>query len=134
MSHFLIQGALEKHLAGLAPAISTAWENTAFAPADGVPYQRVFFLPNSPIDHGIGFDVKEWRGLFQVSLLYPLATGRGDAQQRAEQLCAHFAPLLVLAATGLRVEVFESPSVAQGFVDENRWHVPVTVSWRARAV
>lgn len=134
MSHFVIQGAMEKRLAAMAPAIDTAWENVPFVPTDGVPYQRAFFIPNAPIDHGIAFDVKEWRGLFQVSLLYPLSSGRADAQQRAEQVCAHFAPLLTLTSSGMQVEVFESPAVAQGFIDENRWHVPVTVSWRAKAI
>jgi len=131
VSLYLIQGALEKRLAELTPTIQTAYENTAFTPVIGQAYQRVSFLPNTPIDHGIAFDVKEWRGLFQVSLLYPSGASRKDAQQRAEALVAHFDPMQTLSATGLRIVVNRSPAVAGGFVDDGYWHVPVTVDWSA---
>lgn len=131
MSQYLIQGALEKRLSLLTPALDTAWENKPFTPVDGQPYQRAFFIPNSPIDHGIAFDVKEWRGLFQVSLMYPLGTGRGAAQQRAELLAAHFAPYQELISGDMKTMVFASPDIGAGFPDETRWVVPVTIYWRA---
>lgn len=131
MSLPLIQGALEKRLSALTPKLPTAFENTPFSPVDGQPYQRATLIPNSPIDHGIAFDVKEWRGLFQVSLMYPLGAGRRAAQDRVELLVDHFDPMQTLSATGLRIELTASPDVGSGFIDDNRWHVPVTVSWSA---
>jgi hypothetical protein len=40
MSLIAIRAALESALNGMSPALSTNWENTAFVPVQGTPYQR----------------------------------------------------------------------------------------------
>lgn len=131
MSQVLIQASLETRLQQFDAAFPTAWENRPFEPVEGQAFQRVFFIPNSPVDHGIAFDVKEWRGLFQISLMYPLLEGRGPAQQRAELLAAHFAPYQELVNGAMKTMVYASPDIGPGSADDTRWVVPVTVYWRA---
>lgn len=54
MSIQLIRKALEKRLGALAPALSTAYENSSFTPVNGTPYQRVNLLPATPADLVMG--------------------------------------------------------------------------------
>lgn len=131
MSLVLIRAALEQRLDALTPKLPIAYENIPFTPVDGQPYLRAFLIPNTPVDHGIAFDVKEWRGLFQISVMYPLGSGSRDAADQAELLAAHFAPYLEILSGDMKVMVFASPDIASGFPDDGRWHVPVTVAWRA---
>lgn len=131
MSHQLIQAALEKKLAAISPALSTAYENVPFTPVQGTPYQRINLLPNATQDRAISADVRECVGLFQVSLCYPVGSGRGAAQARADAIDAAFKPVQRLTEGVLKVEITRSAQVAAGFVDGDRWIVPVTVEYRA---
>lgn len=127
----LINAALEKRLGTLSPAMATAFENEPFEPTPGTPYQRVNLLPNTPIDHALTLDVLELRGLFQITVCYPLDAGRGPAQARAQAIADHFAPALDLTETGWRISITKTPRIAQGMSDGDRWAVPVTVVWSA---
>jgi len=131
MSILKIQAALEKRLASMTPALATALENLPFEPTQGTAYQRAELIPNSPIDHALTLDVVEHRGLFQVTLMYPLGAGRGAAQARAQAIADHFAPLLVLTEPGWRIEVYKTPRIGAGMPFADRWAVPVTAHWRA---
>lgn len=131
MSILKIQAALEKRLASMSPALATAYENEAFEPTPGAPYQRAELIPNAPIDHALTLDVLELRGLFQVTLCYPLGEGRGAAQARAQAVADHFAPALDLSEPGWRISITKTPRIAAGMSLDDRWAVPVTVAWSA---
>ena len=131
MSDLLIQAALEARLATLSPAISTAYENGTFKPVSGVAYQRVNFLPNTPDDPTMGRKLTQFRGLFQVTVCYPLGTGRGAAQTQAQAVRDHFAPNQTLTYSTVNVQITETSRIAGGFVDGDRYCVPVTVPWYA---
>lgn len=131
MSILAIQTALEKHLLTLTPAIATAVENKTFAPVTGQPYQRLNHLLNTPADMGMERTLRAERGIFQVSLCYPLDAGRVPAMQRAEAIKALFAAGLSLYEGAVRVDIERTPSIAGGMVDEGRWMLPVSVYWQA---
>lgn len=131
MSLQKISAALEKRLGSLSPAIATVYENESFEPTPGVAYQRAELIPNKPVDHAITFDVLELRGLFQITLCYPLGEGRGAAGAQAHATAEHFAPLLNLTEPGWRISITSTPRVSAGVPLEGRWVVPVTVEWRA---
>jgi hypothetical protein len=132
MSISAIQAALEKHLATLTPPLATAYENTAFAPVTGTPYQRVHMLVNRPVDRSLSNDMKEERGIFQVSLFFPQGQGRGAAQQRAQAIQDLFAPVQFLTEGTTTVSIYDPPHIAGGSPDGDRWHLPVSVYWRSR--
>jgi hypothetical protein len=130
MSIANIAAALEKKLAALG-AFSTAAENVVFMPVTGTPYQILNLLINNPVDHAVTFDVTEQRGIFQISLMYPLGAGRGPAQARAQAIADHFAPAQDLVESGTRVEIRQTVKIGQGYEDSGRWRVPVSVYWNS---
>lgn len=125
-----VQAALERRLMSLSPQLATAFENLAFEPIAGQPYQRVHLLVNRPVDLGLANDGKEERGIFQISLFYPLNVGRVEAQIRAAQLQGLFKPPQDLAEQGITVLIRDTPFAGSGVPDGDRWHVPVSVYWR----
>ena len=131
MSVQKIQSALEKHLATMAGNLPTAFENEPFTPPTGQPYQRIYLLVNTPVDHAVTMDVTEQRGLFQVSLYFPEGAGRGAAQAYAEALAQHFKPVQTLANGALKVELASTVQVGSGSQDDGCWSIPVKVRWRS---
>lgn len=129
MSIALIQAALEKRLLSMAPTIATAVENKAFGPVDGVPYQRLHHLLNTPLDMDLERSMVQERGIFQVSLFYPLDAGRLPAMTRAQAIRDHFKPVLYLTEGAVRVEINDTPKIGGGMPDGDRWHVPVSIPW-----
>jgi hypothetical protein len=125
----LCQAALERRLMTLG-GMQTAYENLAFTPTPGIPYQRVHMMVNRPVDLGLSNDAREDRGIFQVSLFYPLNTGRVESQIRAAQIQGLFKPPLDLTEEGITVLIRNTPYVSSGAPDGDRWHVPVSIYWR----
>lgn len=132
MSLPAISQALETRLSAMSPALATAWENVTFTPTAGTPYQRANLLPATPNDYALGQGSQEI-GILQVSVCYPLNKGRGDALARAEAIRAAFPKNLKLPVSGpMAVKIIRTPAIAAGFVDGDRWVIPVTIRWSDR--
>jgi hypothetical protein len=132
MSMPQIRRALEKHLAALAPALPTAWDNVFFSPpADGSVYQEVKMIPNSPIKTMDTLTIIE-QGMMQVALCYPQGKGPRDAENRVDALRAHFRRGTTLVEGGISTIITEVPVVAAGVPDEGQWKIPVTIYWQAQ--
>ncbi len=125
-----IQAALERRLL-LMPSMDTATENNAHTPTTGIPYQRLHHLLNNPVDRAVTLDVTEDRGIFQVSLFYPVDGGRVPAMTRAQAIRDHFKPPLTLIEAGVKVEILRTPGIGSGSRDGDRWHVPVSIYWQS---
>lgn len=126
MSLALVRTALEAALAGMSPALATAWENTGYEPVSGTPYQRVHLLAAEPDNPEIGGKVQE-RGFLQVSLAYPLDTGPGAALARAELIRDTFYRGRSFSASGITTTVEKTPEIAPGFNEPDRYVVPVRI-------
>ena len=120
---------LEKHLQTM-PVLATSFENVPFKPVDGLPYQRVNHLLNSPLDHAFTNDVVEFRGIMQITLCYPAGTGRQAAQNRAQLIAQTFKPPLSMTSD-VRLSITRTANIKGGFEDLGRWCVPVLISWSA---
>lgn len=132
MSIVTIRKALEKHLLALTPAFPTATQNNAFTPTTGVPYQRIYLLPNTPDNAVQGARMYFERGVFQITLLWPTGGGSMAADTRAELLRNHFRRGTSLVESGVTVHVTNTPSIATALSDEDRYAVPVSVYWQAQ--
>ena len=129
MSQATTRAALETALNGIAPSLSTAWENVAFTPpASSVPYQRAHVLFATPDNAVIG---NEWieRGIFQVTLCYPLQAGDGAARARVALLRTEFYRGRTLTSGGTKVVIERTPDAGSGTADGDRWVVPVRIRW-----
>lgn len=133
MSLVNIRKALEKRLAAMTPALSTAYENAPYSPTVGTPYQRAFLLPVGT--NTLSFCGDFWdQGIFQINLTYPKDTGTAAAYARADLIRAQFADKTVMTETSVRVVVRGTPDIAQGFVADDRFVVPVSIRFYAELV
>lgn len=132
MSHPTIRKALEKHLAAMSPALSTACENVSFAPVTGVPYQRVNLLPNEPDNSAQGPGMYFDRGILQVTLCYPQGSGPAAAEARAQLVRDWFQRGTTLVEGDVSVIVTTTPRISRGEPDGDRFCIPVSVSYQAQ--
>jgi hypothetical protein len=125
MSIVKVRAALETALAAMTPAIATAYENASFTPpASSVPYQAAYLLPATPDNDEYGSSHRE-RGIFQISLYYPLQAGPSAAATRAELLRSTFKRGASFTKDGVTVSITHTPDVGTGTPDGDRWFVPV---------
>lgn len=130
MSIVKVQSALETALNGMTPALSTQWENTPFAPATGTAYQQAFLIPSEPNNPEISDGYQEI-GIFQISLRYPLQTGRKAAQDRAELIRTTFKRGNSFTSGGVTVTVAKTPHIGTGAAVDDRWFLPVKIQYYA---
>jgi len=126
----------------LNPIHPVAWPNEAFtAPQTDnlpAPYLKVTHLPNRTERVFLnGADPHWYRGILQISAMYPLAQLNGEvgAREIAGQVAAHFPAGLPLYNGAVRVDITARPTVAQGFRDDAsaRWLTPVSVPYECFA-
>lgn len=131
MSAKAIRAALEAYLNTMTPAVSIAAENMNFTPVSGTPFQRINLLRANPENPTIGATHYRELGVFQVSLHYPMNAGPSPAETRAELVRAHFKRGTTLTNSGITVTIDGTPTIASGFVDGDRWVVPVSIPYWA---
>lgn len=130
MSLTKVRTALETALNGMSPALSTAWENTAFTPVANTAYQRPTLMPATPSNPEYGSSYIE-QGIFQISLFYPLQVGASAAAARAELLRSTFKRGNSFTSSGVTVTITRTPEVSAGTVDGDRWFLPVKIRFSA---
>jgi len=131
MSIVSVRIALESELNTIIPALATAWENVPYTPVIGTPYQSVYLLPAMPDNPTMGTEFYRERGIFQVSLFYPIQTGPAAAATRAQLIRTTFKRGISMTSNGVTVRIDRTPEIGQGRLDGDRWHVPVKISWFA---
>jgi len=130
MSIVAIRAALEVALNAMSPALSTAWENAAFAPVPGTPYQAVSLKWAQPDNVEFGSRHREL-GFMEVKLMYPLQVGTSVAAARAELLRTTFYRGASFASGGVTVRIDKTPEVSPGAVEGDRFALPVKVRFFA---
>lgn len=130
MSVLKIRRALESGLNAITPALSTAWQNDAFVPVTGTPWQRVDILYTEPDNIEFG-NVFRQDGFMQVSLFYPLKVGTATAETRAELIRSTFKRGNTYTNSGVDVIVDKTPEITQGRRDDDWWNVNVRIRFFA---
>ena len=130
MSIASVRAALETKLAGMTPALATAYENAPYTPVSGTPYQACYLLPVTE-NPTMGDDYYRVAGIFQVTLFYPLQTGPAAAAARAELIRTAFKRGTSMVSGSVTVITDKTPDIGQGRVDGDRWALPVKIRWFA---
>lgn len=130
MSLILIRKAFEKKLATAVPNLSTAYENVAFTPVAGTPYQQVNLLPAQPDNSTLGGAFYREVGLFQVLLYYPNANGPLAAQMQAEVIKQLFKRGTSMVEGGITVNVIRTPAIAPAIQDVDRYVIPISIYYQ----
>ncbi|UAL09106.1 phage tail terminator-like protein [Caulobacter segnis] len=125
-----IRAALETALAAMSPPLATAWENTAYTPTAGAPYQRVSMIFAEPVntEYGRGF---QQGGMFVVSLCWPQGAGMADITVRVELLRSTFYRGAAFTADGLTTTVARTPLILAAILEGDRYVMPVQVPFLA---
>lgn len=131
MSRAAIRGALQSWLAGMSPALATAWENVEFTPAQGAPYQRVNLLAADPDNTTQGSAMFIEVGVLQVTLTYPAGSGYVAAEARAEAVRSRFKRGTTLTQDGVRVHITRTPSIAPAIQEPGWYSIPISIRWQA---
>jgi hypothetical protein len=131
VSEVLIRAAFEQRLNAMSPALSTAFENVPFTPVNGTPYQRVTLLAADPENPSIGASLHRAIGIFQVSLFYPVNAGPAAAWTRAQLIRTTFPRALSMASGGVTVHVTNTPAIALGSPEPDRYSVLVRIPYHA---
>jgi len=123
-----IRQALEKAVLAVAPAIDTAFENIAFNPRAGEPYQQLHFLPAKPEAAVIDDSISEVLGVFQITLRYPAGKGVKDVLERAKLYEKAFK-----VGVKLENEVFITAPTSVNIlgVDGDRYGVAVSIYFKS---
>jgi hypothetical protein len=125
-----IRAALETALTAMSPGLATAWENTAYTPTAGTPYQRVAMTFAEPVNIEYGRSFQQG-GLFGVTLCYPQGAGPADAAARVELLRSTFYRGAAFTADGLTTLVARTPLILAATLEGDRYVVPVQVPFLA---
>lgn len=131
MSDTTIRKAFEKRLALMSPALSTAFENVAFTPVTGTPFQRVNLLPGQPENPTIGNPYYREVGLFQITLCYPQNTGPALAEARAEAIIQHFKRSTSMTEDGQTVLVIRTPTKSPAYKENDRYCIAISIFYRS---
>ncbi len=134
MSIAKIRAALESRLSALSPPIATAFENMAFSPVPGMPFQRVNLLPARPENEVLGSGYFREVGIFQVTLCFPMNGGPAACQARAELLRSHFKRGTKVTNGGITTIVTTTPALSAGYVDGDRYCIPLSIRYRAEII
>lgn len=104
-----VKQAFEQKINTITPTIATAYENTTFTPANGVPYQELYLLPSYNDD--TFQDSRLVNGIFQITLKYPTLKGNKDILERVKLYLDSFKSGDTITNGGIVVNVLGHPTV-----------------------
>ena len=125
-----VRAALETAVNAMTPALETQYENAAFTPTPGTPYQAAALLTAQPRNDEVSASWVE-QGLFQITLRYPLNTGPADAAARATLIRQTFRRGASFTKDGVTVTVVRTPEILPAYTEGDRYAVPVRVPFSA---
>jgi hypothetical protein len=114
----------------LSPALPVSYPDIAFTPPVG-PYLEVRHMPNTNINLFIGNDATvQYQGLLQITVVYPAGQGIIKPSEVAGLIASNFAKGTVLRGDGVKVRIYQKPSVASSIQDTDRIRMPVTIPYQ----
>lgn len=131
MSQFSIRNALRKHAIALDPSFDTARENVKFDPKANEPYQVFTVQPRTTSNPTFGDAFYRENGSFRINLCYPLNKGEGAAAKKAEEIQNHFKRGTTILEGGVAVIINRTPSIGAGYIQGDRYVIPVRIEWYA---
>lgn len=134
MSQALIRKGFEVPLKAWAAARSLpiAWENVNFTPpTNGDPYIRAFLMPAATTADDLQGLMRQYRGVFQVSLYMPLNRGSNQAETYAKSLDDLFPVSAPINVATVSIFVMTPMQAGPQIVTDDRMMLPVSCTYRA---
>lgn len=129
-----LKSALNVALNDAALGLPIAWENDAYTPVVGTAYLRVWNLPAETDVMTLGPEPwQEHKGIFQVSVFYPIGVGDMVPLAKAAAVVAVFRATTTYTYNTLRV-ICEKAWLSSARVEDNLWyHIPVNIRYRVES-
>lgn len=114
----------------LTPALPVSFPDIPFTPPASA-YLEVRHLPNGNVNLFVGDDAPiQYRGILQITIVYPSGKGIVAPNEVAGKLVDHFKKGTILRSSGVRLRIYEQPSVAAAVQDTERVRVPVSILYQ----
>ena len=130
MSQKEIKVALDKAIGLLSGDIQTEYENIAFTPTAGIPYQQLHFLPAINASIEITGPGSIHRGIYQITLKYPVNKGVNPPLDKAESIIKAFPKSRVLVENDT-VVICGLPGYRKLGVDGDRYIYAVSIEYKS---
>lgn len=131
MSTASIQIAFEKALVAMPMQIATAYENLAYKPIKGTPYQTANLVPSIPENPTFGDGYYRENGVYRLRLFFPKEVGTKDARIHAERLRDYFPRGMTLQQDGLDIIIQRTPYISPGLILDDRYSLVVDIRYFA---
>lgn len=130
MSQKEIKVALDKAIGLLSGDIQTEYENIDFTPTAGTPYQQLHFLPAVNASIEITGSGAIYRGIYQITLKYPVNKGVNPALDKVESIVKAFPKSRPLTEGTTKV-ICELPVYRKLGVDGDRYIYAVSIEYKS---
>lgn len=132
MNNYIINKALDAWLEKAANTLGlpVAWDNTKYTPPANGLYLEAHFLPADNDDVAIQGGAVIRRGVYQVTVVYPIDKGTQEPQKTAADICSEFQNNTAIPSTGISpVWVNGEPSAFSGIKDGTGYRIPVSIAY-----
>ncbi|OCG35762.1 hypothetical protein A9G26_06025 [Gilliamella sp. Bim1-2] len=127
-----ISGLLESHLDIIANQLGLPiiYENIEATPNDEI-YLKSNILPAITTSFDLGGNSRIYKGVYQVSVVAPINTGKSHSQQISEAIITHFKLNTELTKDNFSLYINSIPSVYPAITDKTTYTIPISMNYRA---
>ena len=127
-----ISELLESHLDIIAKRLGLPiiYENIGATPNDEI-YLKSNILPAVTTAFDIDGSSRIYKGVYQISVVAPINTGKSRSQKIAEAIIQHFPLNLELTSHNFSLYINSVPSVYPAITDKTTYTIPVSMNYRA---
>ncbi|MCO6551008.1 MAG: DUF4128 domain-containing protein [Gilliamella sp.] len=127
-----ISELLESHLDIIANQLGLPiiYENIESIPNDEI-YLKSNILPAITTSFDLGGNSRIYKGVYQVSVVAPINTGKSRSQQISEAIIKHFQLNTELIKDNFSLYINSIPSVYPAITDKTTYTIPISMNYRA---
>lgn len=130
-----ISELLESHLYTIANQLNLqiVYENIEATPNDEI-YLKSNILPAITTSFDLDGESRIYKGVYQVSVVAPINTGKSRSQQIVESIIKHFQLNLELKKGNLLLYINSVPSAYPAITDKTTYTIPISMNYRADTI
>lgn len=130
-----ISELLESHLYTIANQLNLqiVYENIAATPNDEI-YLKSNILPAITTSFDLDGESRIYKGVYQVSVVAPINTGKSRSQQIVESIIKHFQLNLELKKGTFSLYINSVPSAYPAITDKTTYTIPISMNYRADTI
>lgn len=127
-----ISELLESHLYTIANQLNLqiVYENIEATPNDEI-YLKSNILPAITTSFDLDGESRIYKGVYQISVVAPINTGKSRSQQIVESIIKHFQLNTELTKDNFSLYINSIPSVYPAIADKTTYTTPISMNYRA---